>query len=397
MRAGRYVKQPNQYTAFIPAPLPPLPAVTVDSEMINLLSEADRALGRLDGIASVLPNPDMFVAMYVREEAVLSSQIEGTQSTLDDVLRFEMNEKGQEQPKDVTEVVNYVRAMNYGLARLKKLPLSLRLIREIHAELMRGVRGGNRTPGEFRHSQNWIGGSSPSNAVFVPPPISEMQEALNNLEKFMHAPAGYPVLIHCGLIHCQFETIHPFLDGNGRVGRLLITFLLCHGGILQRPLLYLSLFLKGHRQEYYDRLMAVRNDGKWEDWLKFFLRGVLEVSTLATEKARAILRLRAAHGQLIRTRIKGNAVGLHLLDYLYEQPMVTVRMVAEKLDCTFNTASKLMLQFEKLGLLPVAEAARRNRRYRYEPYLALFEQDKTSKQKRKPPAAARARSIKKKK
>jgi Fic family protein len=220
-------------------------------------------LGRLDGVASVVPNPDVFVAMYVRQEAVLSSQIEGTQSTLEDVLQFEIDKKGQEIPKDVEEVVNYVRAMNYGLARLKKLPLSLRLIREIHAELLKRVRGAQRTPGEFRRTQNWIGpqNCTLATATFVPPPMPDMHTALDNLEKFLHDDHNVPALLHCGLVHAQFETIHPFLDGNGRVGRLLITFLLCQREILQRPLLYLSHFLRAHRAEYYERLMAIGKAG----------------------------------------------------------------------------------------------------------------------------------------
>ena len=239
MRAGKYVKQVEGYRAFIPAPLPPQPPIVMDAELTRLLSEADHALGRLDGVTSILPNPDLFVSMYVRHEAVLSSQIEGTQSTLEDVLQFEIDAKGQEHPKDVEEVVNYVRSMNHGLKRLDSLPLSLRLIREIHEKLLQGVRGANRTPGEFRRSQNWIG---PANctlatATFVPPPVHDMQAALDNLEKFLHDTTSYPALIHCGLAHAQFETIHPFLDGNGRVGRLLITFLLCQRGILKYPLL----------------------------------------------------------------------------------------------------------------------------------------------------------------
>ncbi len=241
MRDGQYVRQPNDYRAFIPPPLPPAPAIQFDAELSLLLSKADRCLGRLDGVTSVLPNPNLFVAMYVKHEAVLSSQIEGTQSTLEDVLQFEIDAHGQDIPKDVEEVVNYVQAMNYGIERLKELPLSLRLIREIHAELLNGVRGENRSPGEFRTSQNWIGaaGGSLANAVFVPPPPFEMKQALDNLEKFLHDDS-FPVLIQCALAHAQFETIHPFLDGNGRVGRLLITFLLCERGILQKPLLYLS-------------------------------------------------------------------------------------------------------------------------------------------------------------
>jgi len=375
MRAGRYVKQTAGYSAFVPSPLPPDPPIQIDNELTHLLSSADRSLGRLDGIASVVPNPDLFVAMYVRQEAVLSSQIEGTQSTLEDVLQFEIDKKGQELPKDVEEVVNYVRAMNYGLARLKELPLSLRLIREIHAELLKGVRGAQRTPGAFRHSQNWIGpqNCTLASATFVPPAVPDMHTALDNLEKFLHDGHKMPALLHCGLVHAQFETIHPFLDGNGRVGRLLITFLLCQREILQRPLLYLSHFLRAHRAEYYDRLMAIRNDGNWEGWLKFFVRGVDMVSREATNNAQAILRMREEHQRVIASELGGNAFAQPLLDFLFEQPLVTIPTVERKLKCVYVTASKLVEHFIRFGLLKEITGHRRNRRYRYEPYLALFE------------------------
>lgn len=375
MRAGKYIKQVEGYQAFIPAPLPPQPPIAMDAELARLLSEADHALGRLDGVTSILPNPDLFVSMYVRHEAVLSSQIEGTQSTLEDVLQFEMDAKGQEHPKDVEEVVNYVRSMNHGLKRLDSLPLSLRLIREIHEKLLKGVRGANRTPGEFRRSQNWIG---PANctlatATFVPPPVHDMQEALANLEKFLNDEKSYPTLIQCGLAHAQFETIHPFLDGNGRVGRLLITFLLCQRGILKFPLLYLSHYLKFHRAEYYDRLMAIRNDGNWEGWLKFFLKGACEVSRSATETARKILELRQKHQALIRDKASNQTNAALLLDYLFEQPIVNVRLVEQHVKCAFVTADKLLKQFEELGIVNEVTGGQRNRRYEYSPYLALFE------------------------
>jgi Fic family protein len=345
----------------------------MDDELVRLLSDTDRELGRLDGLASVLPDPNLFVAMYVRQEAVLSSQIEGTQSTLEDLLQFEADAKGYHVPKDIEEVVNYVRAMNYGLERLKELPLSLRLIREIHAELLKGVRGGHRTPGEFRTSQNWIGpeNCTLTTATFVPPPPHEMHQALDNLEKFLHDTTSFPTLIHCGLAHAQFETVHPFLDGNGRVGRLLITFLLCQRGVLRRPLLYLSHYLKGRRAEYYDRLMAIRNDGGWEGWLKFFLRGVQDVSRQATDKSRAIIELRDRH----RQNLSSNALSIRLLDYLFEQPMVTARMVEKHLHCSFATANKLVGRFEGLGLLKQASPWKsRNRLFWYAPYMALFEE-----------------------
>ena len=375
MRSGRYVKQSSSYSAFIPSPLPPDPPLVMDADLTRLLSDADRSLGRLDGVGSLLPNPDLFVAMYVRQEAVLSSQIEGTQSTLEDVLQFEVDAKGVDSPKDVQEVVNYVGAMNYGLTRLEELPLSLRLIREIHSELLAGVRGEHHTPGEFRKSQNWIGpaGADLSTATFVPPPVPEMHQALDKFEKFLHDDS-FPVLIHCGLAHPQFETIHPFLDGNGRVGRLLITFLLCQRKVLHRPLLYLSHYLKAHRAEYYDRLTAIRNDGNWEGWLKFFLRGVDEVSTEAIHTARRIFSLREKHRNAIDEKLSSSAgSGLRLLDYLYEQPMINVRMVERRLGTSFVTASKLVEQFVTLEILKEITGGQRNRRYAYTPYLALFE------------------------
>ena len=367
MRSGSLVRQIEGYRAFIPASLPPDPPLVFDAETIGLLSRADRALGRLDGITSILPNPDLFVAMFVRKEAVLSSQIEGTQSTLDDVLQFELNEVGVDLPKDVGEVVNYVNAMNHGLERLKELPLCLKLIREIHDRLLRGVRGGEKTPGDFRRTQNWIGPKNCTlrDASFVPPPVHEMHPALDNLERFLHDAETFPVLVHCALAHAQFETIHPFIDGNGRVGRLLITFLLCQREILQRPLLYLSSYLKAHQAEYYDRLMAIRLSGDWEGWLRFFLRGVFQVSQAASVTARKILELRELHRQNVRIQ--------PLLDYLFEQPLVSIPMVHRRLGCTFHTARKYVEQFAEAGLLRETTGFQRNRRYRFDPYLALFE------------------------
>lgn len=369
-RAGRWVQQLEGYRAFLPAPLPPEPPVALTPELVGLLSEADRALGRLDGVASVLPNPDLFVAMYVRHEAVLSSQIEGTQSTLEDVLSYEIDDDALGLPGDVEEVVNYVRAMNHGLRRLSELPLCNRLIREIHGELMRGGRGSEREPGEFRHSQNWIGpaGCTLNTASFVPPPRHEMHRAMGNLEDWLHDQATVPPLVHVGLAHAQFETIHPFLDGNGRVGRLLITLLLCERGILQRPLLYLSVYLKAHRSQYYDRLTAIRTDGDWEGWLCFFLRGVVEVSRSATETARQILALRE------RTRSASlSATAQRLVDHLFEHPILSVRKAESLLDCAFATANKAVMELEDADLLVEFTGNKRNRRYRFDPYIRLFD------------------------
>jgi Fic family protein len=276
----------------------------------------------------------------------------------------------------VKEVVNYVRAMNYGLARLTGFPLSLRLIREIHGVLLEGVRGQERTPGEFRRSQNWVGPAdcSLNSAEYVPPPVHEMHSALDNFEKFLHDRESLPVLVQCGLAHAQFETIHPFLDGNGRVGRLLITFLLCEREILERPLLYLSYFLKAHRAQYYDRLTAIRNDGDWEGWLKFFLRGVYEVSLAATQTARAILALREEHRQLISERVAGAANALKLLDFLFEKPLVSVGMAEDHLGCSYVTAAGIIHQLQDLGIVREVTGRQRNRQFSYEPYRQLFEQ-----------------------
>jgi len=348
----------------------------MDVELVQLLSDADRAVGRLDGAASVLPNPDLFVAMYVNQEAVLSSQIEGTQSTLQDVLDFEINEEGTKDPRDVEEVVNYVRAMNHGLERLAQLPLSLRLIREIHERLLHGVRGADRTPGEFRTSQNWIGpqGCTLSSAAYVPPPVHEMKQALGDLERFLHNDGGLPVLVHCALAHAQFETIHPFLDGNGRVGRLLITFLLCWRKVLHRPLLYLSHYLRIHKAEYYDRLQAVRVSGDWEGWVRFFLTGVREVARQATVTARAILDLREAHHQLVVEKGPRSRNASVLLDYLFERPTTTVQLVLRRLGCTYPTARALVDRFVEWGILEEYSGRQRGQRFRYAPYLRLFQQ-----------------------
>lgn len=374
-RAGNFVLQSSGYKAFIPAPLPPRPPIEFSGELQTLLSDADRDLARLDAIASLLPNPDLFVAMYVRHEAVLSSQIEGTQSTLEDVLAFEADGARDDTPKDVEEVVNYVAAMNHGLGRLPELPLSLRLIREIHAQLMRGVRGGDKSPGEFRTTQNWIGGqgSTLATAAFVPPPPAEVMNTLGALERFIHeARATAPLLVRCGLVHAQFETIHPFLDGNGRVGRLLVTLMLCEDGALSRPLLYLSLYLKANRAEYYDRLTAVRTKGDWEQWLAFFLRGVSITARIATQTARDIVAMRDAH----RTAVARNARALTLLDEMYRQPTLSVNRVMKIVDCTFPTATRLVKDFEARGWLREMTGYERNRLWRYQPYVDLFHRDK---------------------
>jgi len=375
-RAGRYIEQVAGYKAFIPNPLPPKPEITIDQEIWDLLSQADRALGRLDGATDALPNPDLFVFMYVRKEAVLSSQIEGTQASLIDILEFESQALEPDNPQEVAEVVNYISAINYGLERLKDLPVSLRLIREIHQKLMDGVRGSERNPGEFRSSQNWIGagGCSLSEATYVPPPPHEMLQSLDNLERFLHSSQPLPILIKVGLAHAQFETIHPFLDGNGRTGRLLITFLLCEQNILQRPLLYISYYFKRNRAEYYDRLQAVRDRGDWESWLKFFLRGVYEVAQEAAATARQIVNLKEEHRQLVISamgRKSGNAIAL--LESLYFRPIFNVEYAQTVINLSYPNANTLIKNLCDIGLLKEITGQKRNRAFSYAPYLDVFQ------------------------
>lgn len=373
-RAGRYIRQPAGYRAFIPAPLPPVPALDL-AGLQDTLSKADYSLGKLDGSIFTLPNPDLFVYMYVRKEAVLSSQIEGTQSSLQNLLEAEAQIHDPSIPRDVNEVINYVSAMNYGLARLTELPISVRLVREIHQQLMQGVRGGHLTPGELRTSQNWIGpaGCTLSEATFVPPPPQEVPQALSDLEKFLNSNSDLPVLVQVGLAHAQFETIHPFLDGNGRVGRLLITFLLTERKRLARPVLYLSHYFKRYRSEYYERLQDVRDTGDWEAWLAFFLRGVAEVAEEAAQTAGAILRMREAYRALITDnlgRAAGN--GHRVMDQLFEHPIVTVATVRDWLGVTPAAANTLVSRLVDVGVLREITGYARNRKFRFEPYLQLF-------------------------
>jgi len=376
-RSGTYVRQPLKgYSAFIPAPLPPEPPLRMDAEMRALVSDADRAIGRLDGVTELLPSPDWFVAMYVRKEAVYSAQIEGTQASLTDLFEFEAEALRKGAAPDVQEVVNYVRAMNYGLDRLQKLPLSLRLMREIHSILLEDVRGNDKEPGEFRKSQNWIGGGpGPANAVYIPPPPQEMLAALGQFELFLHDTSPMEPLVKCGLTHSQFETIHPFLDGNGRIGRLLIVFFLCWRGVLRRPLLYISDYLKRNHYEYNDRLQRVRDEGDWEGWMAFFLKGVRSVALEATERARRILSLQKEHRDLVQSKAPGPATAGVLLDYMFERPVFTIPKVTEMTGKSYQSIRNTVGAFEKLNLLKEITGYRRNRVYAYEPYLDLLERD----------------------
>lgn len=373
-RAGRFVHAPTgDFSAFVPKSLPPDPPLDISTELSLALSEADTALGRLDGIVGVVPDPDLFVGMYVRREAVLSSQIEGTQSSLGDLLQEEL-EPSSEAVTDVQDIVRYIAAMNHGLDRLGSLPLSLRLIQEIHTELLADGRGSSATPGEFRSTQNWIGpkGATLASATFVPPSVPEMKDALDAFEKFLHQPWEYPTLIEVGLAHAQFETIHPFLDGNGRVGRLLVTLLLVERGVLARPLLYLSHYFKLHRLEYYDRLMAVRLEGDWEGWIKFFLEGVSKTAVEATEIAKLIFELRERHRQIILDQNMGQNA-LTLLSDLFKRPVIDVKRAAEIMSTSFATANGVVAKMESIGILSETTGQKRFRKYRYQPYVELFE------------------------
>lgn len=350
----------------------------MDMELYELLSKADRALGRLDGSIQTLPNPDLFVFMYVRKEAVLSSQIEGTQASIGDVLEIEAQIFNPERPNDVDEVLNYVSAMNYGLSRLTELPLSLRLIREIHAKLMAGVRGGHSRPGEFRETQNWIGpeGGTLADATFVPPPPMELPRLLGEFEAYLHKHDSTPALLQIGIAHAHFETLHPFLDGNGRVGRLLIAFMLCEREILIRPVLYLSHYFKKHRQEYYDLLQGNREHGTVEDWLKFFLRGIAEVSNEATETARRIVAMREHYRTLINAEFgQGAGNATIVLEKLFDRPIIMVNDVKNWTGLTYAASNTVVERFCRHGMLAEITGKQRYRKFQYAPYIAIFSED----------------------
>lgn len=372
-RAGAFRRQSGGFEAFVPASFPPR-----DLHLAGLADQLERAtlaLGRLVGSAEILPDPDLFVFMYVRREAVLSSQIEGTEASLMDLLEYEAQLERGDRKIDVREITNYIEALRYGLDRVEELPLSLRLIREIHEKLMRGVRGGEpaKTPGEFRRSQNWIGGPSPATARFVPPPVPNMQSALHELELFLHTPSELPILIRVGLAHAQFETIHPFLDGNGRIGRLLITFVLVQERVLREPILYLSIFFKRHRQDYYDRLQAIREKGDWEGWLDFFLEGVAAVSEEATRTAREIVNLREEKRAQINRQL-GRRAGsaLRLLEDLFRNPIVNVKRVEATTGLSQPAANALTNAMEEIGLLREITGKKTYRVFAFREYLDLF-------------------------
>jgi Fic family protein len=374
-RRGRYVETPagdEIVRAFVPPPLPPNPPIDILS-LLPKLSAAERALGRLDGITVLLPRQELFLYMYVRKEAVLSSQIEGTQSTLADLLRFETEAQAGQPIDDIREVSNYVDAMMYGLERLKAFPLSLRLIREMHERLLQSSRGGTKNPGEFRRSQNWIGGTRPGNAMFVPPPVSELGACLDAFERFMHEnESRLPPLIKAGLLHVQFETIHPFLDGNGRIGRLLVTLYLCVHDVLRKPLLYLSLYLKTHRGDYYRLLQEVREHGAWEAWLEFFLDGVTETAGQAFDAATRIAELFKRDRERITAESDRAGSVLRVHELLQQNPFLTSNALVERTGLTAPTINAALADLERLRIVDEVTGRRRGRVFGYRAYLDIL-------------------------
>ncbi|MDP2940066.1 MAG: Fic family protein [Candidatus Omnitrophota bacterium] len=376
---GRIIRTDRDYYAFIPNPLPQ--EIKYSKDVVNLLSEATLQLGNLNGVGTMLPNPNLLIVPYVRREAVLSSRIEGTQTSLSELFYFEAQRKEEQkkeaQKTDVLEVLNYVKAMDYGIKRLKELPLCLRLIREIHKILMKDVSGRHLTPGEFRRSQNWIGpaGCTLNEASFVPPPVNEMNQALGDFEKFLHDRENFAGLIQCALIHYQFEAIHPFLDGNGRIGRLLITLFLCERKYLSYPILYLSAFFEKFRNEYYDKLLAVSQKGEWEEWIKFFLRAVIVQSQDAIKNSQSILNLLEVYkGRIHQKRPSGYT--LKLLDEIFKNPYMSIPRAAQRLDTSYHTAKAAVKKLLEAKILFEITDKIRGKIYCAKELLELLEPEK---------------------
>lgn len=375
---GRYIVVAHgseKVRAFVPAPLPPIPPMQWNDEMLHLMEKAQVALGRLDSISTLLPDTRHFLWMYIRKEAVLSSQIEGTRSSLSDLLLFEMDELLGKRVDDARDVVNYVRALNHGLDRLRSgFPLSLRLIREIHGILLSSGRGSSKDAGEFRRSQNWIRGTRPGNAVYVPPPIPEIKDCLDNLEKYLHDQYGKtPTLVKAALAHVQFETIHPFLDGNGRLGRLLITFLMCAENVLREPVLYLSLYFKKNRNQYYDLLQKVRNEGAWLEWVRFFMEGVLSTSQQAVNTVMELRKLFADDRERIRVlpgRSSPALAGVH--DMLQKNPFASITELAKSTRMSAPAVSKAMSRLQDMGIVMEITGRERGRVFSYHRYLDIL-------------------------
>ncbi len=375
-RSGKYIENLTGealYKSFKPSPLPPLPPLEIDENLIKLLVEANRQLAQLDTASQLIPNIELFVSMYVRKEALMSSQIEGTQCTLEDILDPQLDVNAN---ADVGEVINYIKAAHFALERLKTLPICNRLLRETHAVLMEGVRGQEKSPGEFRRSQNWIGpsGSTLKNARYIPPNVEDMENAMSDLEKYINESDKYDPLIQAALIHYQFETIHPFLDGNGRIGRLLILLYLMEKKLLSKPVIYVSYFLKMNQIEYYDRISEVRRKGNYEQWISFFLEAV---SSAAEDALKSIGKLSALREKNIArlpksSKRKDNVRAL--FDYLEQHPIIDIKQTAAALGLSYNTVSAAVKKLMELGILKETTNAARNRVFAYEEYLEILKQ-----------------------
>lgn len=374
---GTYIRSRTaveSFNAFVPAPLPPDPPLDLTADDHDLIERANRALGRLDGLTELLPDTSVFIYTYVRKEALVSSQIEGTQSSFADLLLYESDQAPGVPVEDVREVSDYVAALDHGLERMRGgFPLSLRLLRELHAVLLRSGRGSTKTPGEFRRSQVWLGGSRPGNARFVPPPADRVVECMGALERFLHGdPVAMPALLKAALAHVQFETVHPFLDGNGRLGRLLITLLLCAEGALNQPILYLSLYFKTHRQDYYDHLQRARTHGDWEGWLRYFLTGVVETAGEALSTTRRILALFDKDRRQLESLGRASVSAFRVHEHLRSKPITGIREMAKALDLTYPTVSAALDRMVKLGIVRELTGYSRNRVFAYGPYVDLL-------------------------
>jgi Fic family protein len=375
-RAGNYIKcsmMGESYNAYVPRKLPPVPAIAME-KLYPLLDKANIALGRLDGLSVALPDPSLFLYSYVRKEAVLSSQIEGTQSTLSDLLRYENQEIAGVLNQDVIEVSNYVAALMYGLHKIRDgFPLCMRLIREMHTILLQNSRGSTKQPGEFRRTQNWIGGTRPGNAKFVPPPAEKLMDLLSDLERFLRDKnITLPTLVKAALVHHQFETLHPFLDGNGRLGRLLITFILCVDGIMREPLLYLSLYFKTHRESYYDHLQWVRETGEWEEWIQFFLKGVIEIANQAVATSQQVLKRFTTDQHAIEAMGKAAGSMLVIHNFLQKHIICDAKYIVNHCKITLPTVNKSFQHLIELGIVKEITGKSRNKLYVYQKYLDIL-------------------------
>ena len=371
--AGEVIQSRKGYWTFIPDPLPP--SLRWSSSLISAVGAAERALGKLDSLAGTLPSAHILVRPFIRREAVLSSRIEGTRASLNDIYIYEATQLSYlESTTDVREVHNYVQALDYGLERLSSLPVSLRLIREMHAVLMEGVRGEHRTPGEFRRSQNWIGppGRTLESARFVPPPVDEMQKALDELERFVHTSSDLPRIVQAALIHYQFEAIHPFLDGNGRIGRLLIILLITEWGLLSHPWLYLSAYFEAYRKEYYDHLLSVSQTGAWEAWLDFFLKGIHVQSEDAIAQIQRLQQTRHTYHELVKNERAADRL-MQAIDVLLERPILSIRQLEGAMDIPYRSAQRYIEKLEQLGILREVTGRSRNRVYQAKTILAILE------------------------